>query len=607
MEKLFSSMQEILAPVNCIVYEIPEFQREYAWGKDQWNALFDDIEANDPGYFIGSIICISGKASGQNEAITYQVIDGQQRLTTVSLLLLAIVNKIDISEIISTYGPTSSQFTNYVTALRMLRYDDKNKESYRLILQDGNNQDFNFLVLKCLDKNERNKPKNFGNRRISLAYEHFNKRLDKMREDFRMSLLEKILRTNVVSINVDDETKAFLLFEALNNRGLPLSIIDLINTNVVKEASRLGVKKECYDNWMEMKRNLGDEPKVQERFLRHYYNSIIRDAYSQDKSTRAKRSNLLDLYKSEVGARCKDLVDDLLSASEIYARISTNKKSPDDDRYYNDLLDLNHAEGSTSYALLLYLIKNKTALSLDDDILSKIISTLVNFFLIRTLTEKPATRDLDEMFMSIIDQIRVDHSDVYATIVGTLKNYQDVTKDEIIRELHKDVYTEYQGATRFFLSYFETNSDGNKGKSYNKYWERDEKGRLKWTIEHVLPETKGDLPDGWIKMLDASENKDAAKEIQIANMHRLGNLTLTPYNSELSNAPLDNKQNATREKGGYKTTNLFLNGDMNSSEITAIKSATQWTKTEIDKRTNFLASKFVAKIFPIDNTNDIYS
>jgi|GEM_PF-2302092 len=71
MEKLFSSMQEILSPVNCIVYEIPEFQREYAWGKDQWNALFDDIEANDPGYFIGSIICISGKASGQNEAITY--------------------------------------------------------------------------------------------------------------------------------------------------------------------------------------------------------------------------------------------------------------------------------------------------------------------------------------------------------------------------------------------------------------------------------------------------------------------------------------------------------------------------------------------------------
>lgn len=67
MEKLFSSMQEILSPVNCIVYEIPEFQREYAWGKNQWNALFDDIEANDPGYFIGSIICISGKASGQLE------------------------------------------------------------------------------------------------------------------------------------------------------------------------------------------------------------------------------------------------------------------------------------------------------------------------------------------------------------------------------------------------------------------------------------------------------------------------------------------------------------------------------------------------------------
>ncbi|MBQ0109209.1 MAG: DUF262 domain-containing protein, partial [Clostridiales bacterium] len=178
MEKLFSSMQDIMKPSNCIVYEIPEFQREYAWGKDQWNDLFDDIDANDPGYFIGSIICISGKATGQNEAIVYQVIDGQQRLTTISLLLLAIVNKIEIGDIISTFGPTSGQFTNYVTALRMLRYDDKNKDSFRLIPQEGNKQDFDFLVHKCLDKNERNKPKNFGNRRISLAYEHFVKRLD---------------------------------------------------------------------------------------------------------------------------------------------------------------------------------------------------------------------------------------------------------------------------------------------------------------------------------------------------------------------------------------------------------------------------------------------
>ena len=110
----------------------------------------------------------------------------------------------------------------------------------------------------------------------------------------------------------------------------------------------------------------------------------------------------------------------------------------------------------------------------------------------------------------------------------------------------------------------------------------------------------------WVKMLDPSQNNEKAKEIQNANMHRLGNLTLTPYNSELSNASLLSKQNASKEKGGYKTTNLFLNSNMNSSNVPAIKTATKWTAEEINNRTDFLVSRFVAKIFPIDNKNDIY-
>lgn len=605
MDKLFSSMQETLNPENLIVYEIPEFQREYAWGKDQWNALFDDIDSNDPGYFIGSIICISGKSTGQNDPIFFQVIDGQQRLTTISLLLLSILNRIDINDLAKNYGLRSKQLHMYNDAIGMIRYDDENKKSYRLILQESNKQDFDYLVQKCLDKNESDKPPYFGNRRISLAYDHFAKRIAKMQEEDIMVLLEKAIQAKVVSINVEDETKAFLLFEALNNRGLPLSVIDLISTNVIKEATRHNIKKECYEKWMKMKRNLGDDPKVQERFLRQYYNSIIRN--TENSATRAKRGNLLSLYKSVIEADCKNLVDDLLESSEIYARISTNKKCDEDDYYYNDLLDLNHAEGSTSFALLLYLIKNKSKLALDDNTLSKIISTLVNFFLIRTLTEKPITRDLDDIFISIIDKIKEDSSCVYTTIVTTLKINQDVSKEDIVKELQKDVYTEYQGATRFFLAYFETNSDGSKGKEYDKYWQRDEKsGRLKWTIEHVLPETKGDLPDEWVKMLDPSQNKEKAKEIQNANMHRLGNLTLTPYNSELSNASLLSKQNASKEKGGYKTTNLFLNSNMNSSNVPAIKTATKWTAEEINNRTDFLVSRFVTKIFPIDNKNDIY-
>ena len=129
--------------------------------------MFDDIDSNDLDYFIGSIICISGKSTNQNQAIIYQVIDGQQRLTTISILLLAIIDELGIDTIEEKYGKLSVEYGFYLTALRMLRYDDKDKESFRLIPQEGNKQDFHYLVRVCLDKNDRNNNSNDNNSSIS--------------------------------------------------------------------------------------------------------------------------------------------------------------------------------------------------------------------------------------------------------------------------------------------------------------------------------------------------------------------------------------------------------------------------------------------------------
>ena len=615
MSELFSQMQEILAPNNYIVYEIPEFQREYAWGKEQWNTLFDDITENEEGYFVGSIICIVGKAMKQNEPIQYQIIDGQQRLMTISILLLALLSDLDINEEKEEFDVLSQEMQNLAKAHLMIRYDSKKKDAYRLIPLEANAKDYYYLIHSTLDREcddcVNSKPDYYGNRRISLAYEFFKRKLSNLEKSEKYELLSKVLKTLVVSINVEDETKAYILFETLNNRGLPLSIMDLIKNNLIKVSAIEGKKEQCSENWKIMARNIGDDSKTQERFLRHFYNALKRDNITNDNAQKAKRSNLLDLYKDGIEKDCVHFTKQLREASQMYARITTSTKDAIDKNYYNDLLDLKHAEGTTSYTLLLYLLENKERLNISDNTLSRIISTLVNFFLIRSLMERPATRELDDMFMEIIDNIKKlsNCEDIYEQIVYILKKHQDVAKDDISRELEKDVYTEYFGVTRFFLAYFETNSDGEKGKDYDKYWTRNDKGHLVWTIEHILPETNNKLPDGWTQMLSSNKecpSDDEAKKIQNDKMHKLGNLTLTPYNSELSNSTLYEKQNANKEKGGYKTTNLYINGNMNSDEVVAVKDAEKWTAEEIDKRTKFLVSKFVEKVYPIDNTNDIY-
>lgn len=610
--KMFSFLQDILAPTNKVLYEVPDYQRAYSWEIKQCNELFDDIVDNEVEYFVGPIICIVGVPDSQNDPIPYTVVDGQQRLTTLSILILSIISSLDSEKIKDAYGDESEEYQRYLRAKSSLHYKIKDREYNVLVPQEDNENksDYDYLVRNKLGLKSIKKPTNFGNRRIARAFKNYLKKIKKMSLSEKMELLDKVLKTQLVSINVKDDTQAFQLFESLNNRGLPLSIIDLMNTSVVKEASKIddATKQSCNNDWKQMKINIGDDAKIQERFLRQYYNAVEKTT----SNIRAKRGNLLDLYKNLFENNCVEIVERVLKASEIYSRIST-KDIMSDDKYYKELLDLCHAEGTTSYTLLMFLFLNESDKGLDSDDIKKTIRTLTNFFIVRSITEKPATRKLDDMFIEIIDKINATgFCNFYDETVSILLKYQPVTKNEIEDELKKDAYLEYTNVTRFLLSYYEINSTGvTKGSDYNKFWKR--KGnRLEYSIEHVLPEGEN-LPDEWVEMLDPKgKDKAVAANIQSRVAHKIGNLTLTPFNSELGNRSLSEKQNLDKEKGGYKNTNYYLNGEMNCSVITpgkgftAIKDARSWGEKEINDRTDFLVGQFVKKLFPINNENELY-
>ena len=147
-------------------YKIPPYQREYSWKKGEWENLFNDINDNQNGYFLGSIICIN-----QNENL--EVIDGQQRLTTVSILLLSLLNFINDynsthqEERILDLGSNEDYAYSWSILKKFLAL--KKLQKLTLSIQNQNNEDYQYLLFQNKLIDEVDRPKNFGTRRISIG------------------------------------------------------------------------------------------------------------------------------------------------------------------------------------------------------------------------------------------------------------------------------------------------------------------------------------------------------------------------------------------------------------------------------------------------------
>lgn len=220
-------ISQLFDPDSKTIFEIPKYQREYVWGTWQWTALYDDLSENAEGYFLGSIICINASADTLNPK--FEVVDGQQRLTTISLFLAALYS------VLSNYksGFDEEQLSDLLQLKRKLVLKKSDKD-LRIILQvQGNNQsDYKGLLSQVGIVNGYSLPSFAGLRRIVKAYKYFQKRIiddlasetDKVLALFK--ILEKINSAILVMIEVSNHADAYTLFESLNNRGTPLTSVD---------------------------------------------------------------------------------------------------------------------------------------------------------------------------------------------------------------------------------------------------------------------------------------------------------------------------------------------------------------------------------------------
>lgn len=529
---------------------VPIYQRKYSWTKQQCKQLWNDIvragkDYSIEGHFAGSIVYI-GKGVYQSTAVPQLlVIDGQQRLTTLTLLLIALRKVIGESE--GTCDVTKKKITN-----RYLVNNDEDDDLYnKLILTEGDKDTLLDLISEIPLPNEHSK-------RIYENYQFFLEKISDGKIELNL-LYKGISKLMIVDISLEkDKDDPQLIFESLNSTGLDLSQADLIRNYVLM---KLEPKEQAglYTNyWQPMEKSFGslNDSSLFDRFMRDYLTvktgriSNIKNVYSDFKK----------FVRDQKEKTIQQVVEDIYLYSKYFVKLAFQTDDAQD--IDEVLLDINALKVDVSYPFLMEVYNDYKERRLTKYEFIEVLRTVESYVFRRAICGVP-TNSLNKTFSTMAGEINKDHylESIHATFLlkDTYKRFPD--DEEFMRELTvKDVYN---FRNRNYLLRKLENQDRKEIVNIESY-----------TIEHIMPQNKN-LSSQWKE--DLGEDWE---EIQKNLLHTLGNLTLTRYNSELSDRPFKEK---AQLKGGFKDSPLRLNRNLAELEV--------WNEEEIIKRGQFLAEQ----------------
>jgi hypothetical protein len=463
---------------------------------------------------------------------------------------------------------------------------NNNQNDYRAVLADVD------VISHC------DTPAYAGNRKIFRAFRYFQNRIREIAEGNTdglpsiMDFLDKVSCACLVKIEVASHADAYTLFESLNSTGVPLTAIDLIKNKLLAriETTDPGKVDYYFNVWNTLLGYLGDDYSIQERFFRQYYNAFkdeLNIPFRSDDDKKkdplgpvATRSNLIQIYEKLINQEARSHLQNIRAAAHLYA--VTLFRNTDDvwAPLEKPLKDLDRIQGAPSYLLVLYLLVRREALKLDIAQLGEIVELLVCFFVRRNLTDTPATRDLTRLFMEIIDKIATSSRDAVVATVRDELLAVSASDTSFRAKLEGPIYEENIGVTRFVLCALA--EQGMTRESWADLW-RVEGKQFVWTIEHIFPQGEN-IPDVWVEMIADGDAKKA-KNIQQTHVHKLGNLTISGFNSTLGNKSFMDKRDRVDGQGrpvGYRN-GLNLNADLAVAEA--------WSVGQIDARSTTLVNQ----------------
>ncbi|WP_187902477.1 DUF262 and DUF1524 domain-containing protein [Helicobacter pylori] len=521
-------------------FVIPIYQRLYSWKKEQCEQLWDDIikiGGNDKmnGHFIGSILYV---LDGNTPSSPLLIIDGQQRLTTITLLLIALKNHS------SDEVKILEEFSRKKIESYLINSDKDGDKKFRLILSESDKD----TLLSLIDENKR-KPSELSLKimeNFKLFEEWIRKNTDKLETIFKG--LKKLMIVYVALEKGKDDPQ--LIFESMNSKGIELTQTDLIRNYIVME-TEVEKQEDFYNGyWRAMEEDFKQNETLFNQFVRHYLTIKTRIPNINKVYEAFKR------YQQERGIETEALLQDLQKYCGYFCRIVFKKEADKDlNKALGFLVDL---EMDVIYPLLLELYSDYS-----DGVLSKQdfipIIYLTESYICRRAVCGLGTNSLNKVFPSFTKHIQKDeYFKSLKAHFGYLTEKQRFPNNDEFKKLFITIDFYNFKKREYFLERLEN-------------FERKEPVNIKeCTTEHIMPQT---LTEKWER--DLGGNFQA---IHDKYLHTIGNLTLTGYNQEYSNKSFQEKRDMEK---GFKQSPLRLNQSLKDLE--------SFGEKEIEKRANDLA------------------
>lgn len=537
-------------------YKIPVYQRNYEWSWEQCDKLFEDVVIagqRNQLHFCGSIVfkpIAPTKGIGNNI-----VIDGQQRLTTIYILLKALSDMAqNDSEKMLPQGAifNTDQYNQF-------QLDETSKMKLKPA-KDNNDQLLNLIY----DKHD----KIDTSCEIYRNYEHFCDLIrEKQSEGITVSdIYRGIGLLTVAVIQLDDNDNAQEIFERINSTGIPLSLSDKIRNFVLMTEVDQDRLYESY--WLKAEQILSRDQL--EGFFLDYLN------FKMDGFT--KESTAYDDFKAlYVRGRYTNetMLGEILHYAQQYHAFYCGDKlrlSNEANQFLDSLRKLNQ---TTVYIFLFSVFDDFEADVIDDETLCKVLRLLLNYSIRRLICEvgSNSLRGLYKTLYGRVFNRPENKNNYYDAIVSfllqlTSKDVMPSDAEFVVALKERNLYRK-NALCKYLLVAIE-----NQGKEQIK--------TDALTIEHIMPQNKN-LSTAWQKMLGSDWEL-----VRERYLHTLGNLTLTGYNSELGDLPFAEKLDMLSDKNTHVT---VLYSD--------VKDKTEWNAQTIEARSERL-SKMVLKLFPIE-------
>jgi uncharacterized protein with ParB-like and HNH nuclease domain/predicted transport protein len=543
-------------------FVIPIYQRTYSWHKSQCEQLFKDILRisqidNIHGHFVGSVVYFQESIHTMTDVPKLLVIDGQQRLTTISLLIAALAEFIKEND--TKIDTNATKLQNYY----LFNAEEEGELRFKLLLT---RRDKGALI-------DILKGVNLGEQKSVRIFENFHYFKEKINIDNAHDVYNGLMRLFVVDVALEkDIDNPQLIFESLNSTGLDLSQADLIR-NYVLMGQEVNLQTELYEKyWFPMEQNYGNEYSAK-------FDWFIRDYLSVKTGSIPKIGYVYEAFKLFVQSdkapqTITEVVQDISRFSNFYVNMVLHKES--EPILQSVFKRISRLKVDVSYPFLLAVYSDYDNGQVSKEVFREILCLVENYVFRRAICGIP-TNSLNKTFANLYRSVQKEnYLESLKAAFQIMNSYKRFPSDT---EFEKEIVTKdvYNFRTRNYLLDRLENHNRKEHVSIDEY-----------TIEHILPQNP-ELSDEWQHMLGVEW-----QQVQGEQLHTLGNLTLTGYNSELNDRPYGQKKTI---QGGFNDSPIRLNDFLRKTEV--------WNAEQIQSRAKELAVKAKGIWFSPNLSDDV--